>query len=252
MAKAVAPRGFARERVLEAALSLFAEHGVNGTSLQMIADRLGVSKAAVYYQFHSKDDIALAVIQPVFDDMIRLVRIAEAMSTPEARREAAISGMVEMAVRHRRVTAVFHGDPVIDSLVHSRRRTSGHHRTTDRDPAGPRTGSRRSDLHVGAGLGYLRQRHRSHPQRRHRRGAAPRVARVRAAVASRTDARPSRLRAGRTICQPSAVRGAASSSCSACNASMSSSLPVCGPVNQSTYSVISLSRQSRANNSTIS
>ncbi|MGV0810827.1 TetR/AcrR family transcriptional regulator [Mycolicibacterium boenickei] len=120
MAKAVAPRGFARERVLEAALSLFAEHGVNGTSLQMIADRLGVSKAAVYYQFHSKDEIALAVIQPVFDDMLRLVRIAEAMSTPEARREAAISGMVELAVRHRRVTAIFHGDPVIDTLVHTR------------------------------------------------------------------------------------------------------------------------------------
>jgi len=120
VAKAVAPRGFARERVLEAALSLFAEHGVNGTSLQMIADRLGVSKAAVYYQFHSKDEIVLAVIQPVFDDMMRLVRIAEAMSTPEARREAAVSGMVEMAVRHRRVTAVFHGDPVIDGLVHSR------------------------------------------------------------------------------------------------------------------------------------
>lgn len=120
MAKAVSPRGFARERVLEAALSLFAEHGVKGTSLQMIADRLGVSKAAVYYQFHSKDDIVLAVIQPVFDDMLRLVRIAEAMLTPEARREAAISGMVELAVRHRRVTAVFHGDPVIDTIVHSR------------------------------------------------------------------------------------------------------------------------------------
>jgi AcrR family transcriptional regulator len=120
VAKAVAPRGFARERVLEAALSLFSEHGVNGTSLQMIADRLGVSKAAVYYQFHSKDEIVLAVIQPVFDDMVRLVRIAEAMSTPEAQREAAVSGMVEMAVRHRRVTAVFHGDPVIDGLVQGR------------------------------------------------------------------------------------------------------------------------------------
>lgn len=120
MAKAVSPRGFARERVLEAALGLFAEHGVNGTSLQMIADRLGVSKAAVYYQFHSKDDIALAVIQPVFEDIARLVRIAEAMSTPAARREAAVSGMVELAVQHRRVTAVFHGDPVIDQLIHSR------------------------------------------------------------------------------------------------------------------------------------
>ena len=120
MAKTVSPRGFARERVLDAALDLFAEHGVNGTSLQMIADRLGVSKAAVYYQFHSKDDIVLAVVAPIFDDMERLIRIAEAMSTPEARREAAVSGMVEFSVRHRRVTAIFYGDPVIDSLVRTR------------------------------------------------------------------------------------------------------------------------------------
>jgi AcrR family transcriptional regulator len=120
VAKAVAPRGFARERVLEAALALFAEHGVNGTSLQMIADRLGVSKAAVYYQFHSKDEIVLAVVAPVFDDITRAVAIAEAMSSPEARREVALSGMVELTVRHRRLTAVFHGDPAIDTLVRSR------------------------------------------------------------------------------------------------------------------------------------
>lgn len=120
MAKSVLPRGFARDRVLDSALDLFAEHGVNGTSLQMIADRLGVSKAAVYYQFHSKDEIVLAVVQPVFDDLARLVRIAEAISSPDAQRDVAVSGMVEMAVRHRRLTAVFHGDPVIDSLVHNR------------------------------------------------------------------------------------------------------------------------------------
>ncbi|ORA31442.1 TetR/AcrR family transcriptional regulator [Mycobacterium aquaticum] len=120
MAKSVAPRGFARDRVLEAALALFAEHGVNGTSLQMIADRLGVSKAAVYYQFHSKEEIVLAVIQPAFDDMARLVRIAEGMSTPEARQEVAVTGMVDFTVRHRRMTAVFHGDPAIDTLVNSR------------------------------------------------------------------------------------------------------------------------------------
>lgn len=120
VAKSVAPRGFARERVLEAALKLFAEYGVHGTSLQMIADRLGVSKAAVYYQFHSKDEIVFAVVEPIFDDMRRLVKIAEAMSSPDARREAAVSGIVELAVRHRRVSAVFHGDPVIDNLVHTR------------------------------------------------------------------------------------------------------------------------------------
>ncbi len=120
MAKPVAQRGFARERLIEAALALFAEHGVSGTSLQMIADRLGVSKAAVYYQFQSKDDIALAVVGPVFDDLVRLISIAEGLPSPVARRETAVSGLIELAVRHRRVTAVFHGDPTIERICESR------------------------------------------------------------------------------------------------------------------------------------
>ncbi|MBI3214830.1 MAG: TetR/AcrR family transcriptional regulator [Mycobacterium sp.] len=119
MAKPVAPRGSARDRVIDAALQLFADHGLRGTSLQMIAAKLGVSKAAVYYQFHSKDDIALAVVRPVFDDIARLVTIAEAVSAPEARREVALCGMIELAVRHRRTTAVFQGDPAIGELVSS-------------------------------------------------------------------------------------------------------------------------------------
>ena len=36
-----------RTRLLETALELFTTHGVEGTSLQMIADALGVTKAAV-------------------------------------------------------------------------------------------------------------------------------------------------------------------------------------------------------------
>lgn len=93
MAKPVSQRGFARERVIEASLSLFAERGVNGTSLQMIADHLGVRKAAIYYQFHTKDDIVLAVVRPVFDDMARLVRIAESIASPipVATRRSAVS-----------------------------------------------------------------------------------------------------------------------------------------------------------------
>lgn len=119
MAKPVSQRGFARERVIEAALSLFAERGVNGTSLQMIADHLGVRKAAIYYQFHTKDDIVLAVVRPAFDDMARLVRIAESIASPESRRDATISGFVELAVRHRRIGSLFYGDAAVISLVQS-------------------------------------------------------------------------------------------------------------------------------------
>lgn len=117
MARPVATRGYARERVLEAALDLFAGHGVSGTSLQMIADRLGVTKAAVYYQFHSKDDIALAVVKPVFDDIEHLLRITETLPTPAARRGVSMSGMVELIIRHRRVSSVFYGDPTVHRLL---------------------------------------------------------------------------------------------------------------------------------------
>ncbi|WP_156765397.1 TetR/AcrR family transcriptional regulator, partial [Mycobacterium sp. 1245852.3] len=47
----------ARTRVLDAALDLIANHGVSGTSLQMIADAVGITKAAVYHQFRTKEQI---------------------------------------------------------------------------------------------------------------------------------------------------------------------------------------------------
>ena len=115
--KPATSRGFARERVLEAALELFAKHGVHGTSLQMIADRLGVGKGAVYYQFQSKDEIALAVVRPVFEDIEHLTRIAELLPSPEARRDVAISGLVELAIRHRGVSSLLYGDPTIHQLI---------------------------------------------------------------------------------------------------------------------------------------
>lgn len=108
-----------RDRVLDAALELFAEHGVHGTSLQMIADRLNVGKGAVYYQFQSKDDIALAVVRPIYEDIAHLTRIAELLTSENARRDVALSGLVELAIRHRRISAVVFLDPTILRLVGS-------------------------------------------------------------------------------------------------------------------------------------
>jgi AcrR family transcriptional regulator len=50
-------RGDTRERIQSVALKLFAEHGYQQTSLREIAERLGVTKAALYYHFKSKEDI---------------------------------------------------------------------------------------------------------------------------------------------------------------------------------------------------
>jgi AcrR family transcriptional regulator len=50
-----------RERILNIALELFTKKGYDGTSLREIAERLGVTKAAIYYHFSSKDDILMAL-----------------------------------------------------------------------------------------------------------------------------------------------------------------------------------------------
>ena len=50
-----------RQRILDVAAELFAEQGYDGTSLREIAERIGVTKAALYYHFQSKDQILQAL-----------------------------------------------------------------------------------------------------------------------------------------------------------------------------------------------
>ena len=50
-----------RERILDIALDLFTGQGYEKTSLRQIAERLGFSKAAIYYHFASKEDILMAL-----------------------------------------------------------------------------------------------------------------------------------------------------------------------------------------------
>jgi AcrR family transcriptional regulator len=48
-----------REKILDVALELFVQHGYDKTSLRDIAERLGITKAALYYYFERKEDILL-------------------------------------------------------------------------------------------------------------------------------------------------------------------------------------------------
>ncbi|MEV8326595.1 TetR/AcrR family transcriptional regulator [Kitasatospora sp. NPDC059811] len=57
------PRSDTRSRIIEVSLELFSEQGYEQTSLREIADRLGVTKAALYYHFKTKDDIVLGIVE---------------------------------------------------------------------------------------------------------------------------------------------------------------------------------------------
>jgi len=59
--------GDTRERILSVANELFIEQGYEGTSLREIADRLDITKAALYYHFRSKDEILTTLLAPFFE-----------------------------------------------------------------------------------------------------------------------------------------------------------------------------------------
>jgi AcrR family transcriptional regulator len=107
------PMSAAQTRIIDAARELFAAHGVGGTSLQMIADAIGVTKAAVYHQYKTKEEIVLGAAKTELAGVEVAVTLAEAEPTPQRARLVLVTQMVDLAVTRRRVESSLLGDPVI-------------------------------------------------------------------------------------------------------------------------------------------
>lgn len=56
------------QQILEVTFVLFAEFGIQGTSLAMIAEKVGISKPSIYYHFSSKDALIETVFKVIFED----------------------------------------------------------------------------------------------------------------------------------------------------------------------------------------
>jgi AcrR family transcriptional regulator len=111
----------AQRRTADAALELFAVHGVGGTSLQMIADALGVTKAAVYHQFPTKDAIVVATVEvqllPVEVVLERVEAAWRVDADDAAARDQLLEGVVEVVISNRRSLSTLQRDPVLFRLL---------------------------------------------------------------------------------------------------------------------------------------
>jgi AcrR family transcriptional regulator len=117
-------RADTRGRIQAVALELFAEQGYDKTSLREIAERLDVTKAALYYHFKSKEDIVSSLVEDYFgqiDDMIAWGRTQP--RTPESR--------AQVLDRYYRIvaegTGVFrmlhHNQASVNALAHAKNRS---------------------------------------------------------------------------------------------------------------------------------
>ena len=110
-------RTAAQTRILNAALDLFATHGVSGTSLQMIADMVGVTKAAVYHQFKTKEEIVIAVTDTELGMLEDALEAAEAEPDPLRARKVLLTRVIDTAVERRGLVRTLQNDPVIVRLL---------------------------------------------------------------------------------------------------------------------------------------
>jgi AcrR family transcriptional regulator len=97
-----------QERILAAAVALFAEKGFDATSVQEVVDRAAVTKGAMYHYFRSKDDLLYEIYHGLIGrqlaDLDRI--LATGAPPPRAIREI-IASLVETTTARLEEAAIF-------------------------------------------------------------------------------------------------------------------------------------------------
>jgi AcrR family transcriptional regulator len=93
-------RSDTRERIQEVARELFLQRGVQHTSLRDIADRLGITKPALYYHFSSREDLVRSILVPLIDEGEQFVSDHERRGNTDVRE--LLQDYFDLHYRHRR------------------------------------------------------------------------------------------------------------------------------------------------------
>jgi AcrR family transcriptional regulator len=79
----------------------------------MIAKQLGVTKAAVYRQYKTRDEIVLAAAEAELARLEAVVDAAEKETSRGRARDKLLEGMVDLCVERRRTVSTILSDPVV-------------------------------------------------------------------------------------------------------------------------------------------
>ena len=96
-----------RERILDAALSVFSHKGYHDARLDEIVAESKTSKGSIYFHFPNKERLFLALVEK-FADLVerRVTEAIERQTSPMAKVEAALEACLEAFGRYRRPAKV--------------------------------------------------------------------------------------------------------------------------------------------------
>lgn len=96
------PPSETRQRIQDVARELFSQKGVQRTSLQDIANRLGITKPALYYHFSSREELVRSILQPLIDEGESFVAEQERRrGSARASARELLEGYFDFHFRHR-------------------------------------------------------------------------------------------------------------------------------------------------------
>ena len=72
-----------RDKILDVAMDLFIKQGYDKVSLREVAEQVGVTKAALYYHFSSKEQIFRSLLQPLMEAQKELERLLDRPMTKQ-------------------------------------------------------------------------------------------------------------------------------------------------------------------------
>ncbi len=121
-----AGQGNTRQRILDIALDLFINQGYDATSIRQIAERLGFSKASIYYHFASKQDILMALhfqLHELGRDALGTVQVP---ATSTEAWMALLDQLINQVLEHHDLFILQERNRNAISLLHQERHVSEH------------------------------------------------------------------------------------------------------------------------------
>lgn len=107
-----------RDRILEVALELFAHQGYEGTSIRDIAERMTMTKAAVYYHFPSKEDLLADVLSPAMARVSQVLEEHEPVRDDAGRRDF-VTALIDVVAEVGPQVVVMLTDPAVGHHIRS-------------------------------------------------------------------------------------------------------------------------------------
>jgi AcrR family transcriptional regulator len=115
-----------RDRILQVALDLFVEQGYDKTSLREVAERVGVTKAALYYHFASKEEILRTLLRPAFTALGDLGGLMQEKPSLESW-ATGLAAMVEWVLPQRKLFELIENNQsTLHTMVHDADHVEAH------------------------------------------------------------------------------------------------------------------------------